>query len=357
MKFQFDVELAKAERSADGKLYLEGVASTTDLDKQRERMAPSALADMAKAINIPLTDSHDNEVGNNIGTVISTQIKNNQLIIKAEVDGDDHKAVRLWKKIESGKAKAGFSVGGKITSDKPGTDRNTRRVITGVELDHIMLTAKPANANTFAVALAKSLDELDQKDAELSDVPPQDTLDKSQGEHSMEIDLAKAGATFSAATGGTLKEIHDAGDATVKAKIRALLGDNADDILGTESNLPDGDEIEGAPAGGPVAGKSGDDTAEADRLAKEAADKEAADKLAKEAADKEAADALAKAEADKAELAKTIKDVAQDIVKELLKTAPQFKGATGGSTVSTDESNTATAEEMTAAMLAKSIRF
>lgn len=355
MKFQFDVELAKAERSADGKLFLEGVASTTDLDSQRERMAPSALQDMAKSINIPLTDSHDNEVGNNIGTVVSTTLQNNQLIIKAEVDDDDPKAVRLWKKINSGKAKAGFSVGGRITSDKPGTDKGTRRIITGVELDHIMLTAKPANANTFAMALAKSLDELDQKDKELSDTPPQDTLDKTQGENSMDTTLEKAGAKISAETGGALKDIYEAGDDVVKAKVRALLGDDADDVLGTESNLPDGEVEDHTAVDVVVAGKS-DDTKDAATLEKEAADKEAADKLAKDAADKAAADALAKTEADKADLAKTIKEAAQEIVKELLKTAPQFKGALGGSGDAT-ESNTATMQEMTTALLSKSIRF
>lgn len=321
----FNLELAKAEQSADGKLILEGVASTTDLDAHKERMSESALADMAKAIGIPLTDSHKAELGNVIGEVIESRIEDGKLVIKAEIDNDDPAAVRLFKKVKNNRIKAGFSVGGKIVSDKPSAERGVRRIITGVALDHIMLTAKPANAKTFATALTKALEDLDAEDL-AREIPPQDDQ-TTQGDLSMEIqdDLAKAGAKFSAESKAALKEIHDAGNDDVKAKVRAMLGDEADELLADAKDTAgdnDGDVTAGdTDTTGGVINK---DDAQKPELSKEQL----------------------------AELRTEIVNELRESVKELFKTAPDLKGAQGGTTDEPDAYATAVG-----AMLGKAIRF
>lgn len=91
--------------------------------------------------------------------------------------------MRLLKKVKRGRAKAGFSVGGKITSDEPSPERGVRHVITGVALDHIMLTAKPANAKTFAVALAKAIEEIDADEVAKSDISKEETATSTRLMH------------------------------------------------------------------------------------------------------------------------------------------------------------------------------
>ncbi len=294
MNLSFTAELTKAEE-VDGKLYLAGVASTTDVDKHRERMSASALADMAKtAVGVPLTNSHANELENQIGTVTEAVVEGDKLAIKAEVDAEDPAAVRLFKKVQKG-FKAAFSVGGKITSDRPALEKGTQRVITGVVLDHIMLTAKPANGNTFAVALAKTFADLDAEDAR--------KIDNTTGDNNMEIDLTKAGAKFSADSKASLKALHDAGNDDTKAKVRAMLGDDADAVLGAKQD--DSDPIGIAKAA----------------AEKAAADKAAADKLAKDAADKAAADAAAaagKTVLTKDDVAKLVADELGKALKEIV---------------------------------------
>jgi hypothetical protein len=113
-------------------------------------------------------------------------------------------------------------------------------VITGVSIDHIMATGRPANTNTFAVALAKTFDDLDAEDAD----PGKDITQKTTGDHMdpQDNDLEKAGAKFSADSKEALKGIHDAGNDDVKAKVRAMLGDEADVVLGAPNPDADGDD-------------------------------------------------------------------------------------------------------------------
>jgi hypothetical protein len=306
LNFSFTADLTKAEE-VDGKLYLAGVASDTTTDKQRERMSTSALADMAKtAVGIPLTNSHANELENAIGTVVEAKVEGDKLAIKAEVDAEDPAAVRLFKKVQRG-FKAAFSVGGKITSDRPSLEKGTQRVITGVVLDHIMLTAKPANGNSFAVALAKTFDDLDAEDAR--------KIDTTTNGDDMEIDLTKAGAKFSAESKAKFKGIHDAGNDDTKAQVRALLGDDADEVLGAKQD--DSDPIGVA--------KRAADKAAADRLAKDAADKAAADKIAADAA----AAAAGKDALTKEDVAKL---VAAELGKALSELVAKAKGSSDTST-------------------------
>jgi len=210
--FQFAMTVAKAEHDETG-YYLRGVSSTTDLDRQQDIMAPSALADMEKYVGqIPLTDSHTNEIGNEIGTLIEAKVQDGRFETVFKLDADDPQAMRLYSKIAKG-SHCGFSVGGRILSTSPGLEKGVRRIIEHVELDHIALTKKPANPSTFAQAFAKALDELITEDETMQDTTIakdaaallQDALALLKTES--EANLAKIGAKFSAETLEGLKAV------------------------------------------------------------------------------------------------------------------------------------------------------
>jgi len=215
MNFKFDIDLLKAEQTDEG-LFLSGVASTTGTDKQNEAMSPNALKSMVETEGIiPIVTSHNAEAKDVIGEVVSHSIDDQgRYVIKARLEEDSDDATRMFKLVQKGH-KMGFSVGGRVLSASPGLNKSVKRVIDRVELDHIMLTRRPVNPQTFATAITKALDAFEE---------PMTTEQ-----------LSKAGAKFSADTLSALKDIHDAGDDNVKAKIAALLGDDAG-ILAADIN-------------------------------------------------------------------------------------------------------------------------
>lgn len=305
-QFNFDIDLVKADKSDEG-IFLVGVASTTDKDLQNEILAPTALKSMVdEAEDVPLTNSHKAEVSDIIGRVVEKRLdENNRLVIKAQLDEDDPEAVRIYNKVAKGH-KVGFSVGGRILEASSGFAKGASRIVNRVKLDHIMVTRKPVNPNTFAYALHKALEDADlEKAADVSkdqrddhatyfeDVngkkvgkfpifdeksaesalhlighAPADKQDlirerackilgdshpacqNIQKGNAMDNELQKAGAKFSQETVAALQDIHDAGDDNVKAKVKALLGDDAMGKPASEeagvkdadpSNLADGD--------------------------------------------------------------------------------------------------------------------
>lgn len=215
--FNFFIDALTVEKSDnDSGLYIGGVCSTSDKDLQNEILSVDALKSMvADQDEVVLTNSHKAEADNIIGRVVAKHLdENNRLVIKAQIDEEDPKVVSLWNKVAKG-YKMGFSVGGKILKASNGFAQGASRVISGVKLDHVMLTRKPVNPNTFAVALAKALDE---DTAVVGD-------SQTHKGNTMENELEKAGAKFSADTVAALQDIHEAGDDNVKAKVKALLGD------------------------------------------------------------------------------------------------------------------------------------
>jgi hypothetical protein len=310
LNLSFTANLTKAEE-VDGKLYLAGVAPDTSTDKQRECMSTSALADMARtAVGIPLTNSHQSELENAIGTVVEAKVE-----ATSSPSRPRSTLTTLPRCASSRRSKRASRrhllrrrqdhVGPPLARE--GHAAHHHRVV----LDHIMLTANLANGNSFALALAKTLNDHDTEDAR--------KIDTSNGDHDMEIDLTKAGAKFSAESKAKFKQMHDAGNDDTKAQVRALLGDDADDVLGAKQD--DSDPISVA--------KRAAEKAAADKLAKDAADK-----LAKDAADKIAADA---ASATKTDLTK--EDVAKLVATELGKALSELVAKAKGSS-DTAPSNT-----------------
>lgn len=220
MDFNFYTDLVKAEKTAEG-YFIEGVASTTGVDKQNEVMSDAAIKSMVETTElIPIVTSHNAEASDCIGEVVKHSIDSEgRYVIKARLEESDPQAMKMFNLINKGH-KIGFSVGGRVLSSKPSFNKSIKRVIDKVELNHIMLTRRPVNPETFATALTKALDALSE------DVMTTTTTEQK---------LQKAGAKFSADTMSALKDIHDAGDDNVKAKVAALLGDDAG-ILAADIN-------------------------------------------------------------------------------------------------------------------------
>lgn len=165
--FRFFVK-ASAVDSA-GKMVVEGVASTPNVDHDQERMHPEALKAMANIINttgVPLRVEHSQNANAVIGNVNKAWIdERNQLWIKAVLDEQHPAAGILYKGLKDG-VKMGLSVGGYVK-------RATQELVEGVGkmvntfydvlLDEVSVTQKPSNydARLMAKSFAKSEGEVD----------------------------------------------------------------------------------------------------------------------------------------------------------------------------------------------------
>lgn len=165
--FRFFVKAIASEEL--GKMVVEGVASTPNVDHDHERMAPEALKAMANIINtsgVPLRVEHSQNSNAIIGNVNKAWIdERNQLWIKAVLDESHPAAGILYKGLKEG-VKMGLSVGGYVK-------RATQEMVEGVGkmvntfydvlLDEVSVTQKPSNydARLMAKSFAKSEGEVD----------------------------------------------------------------------------------------------------------------------------------------------------------------------------------------------------
>lgn len=168
--FPFHFYIQKAIAGAeDGKMIVEGVASTPNVDHDKERMSVEALKSMANVINtsgVPLRVEHSQADNAIIGTVNKAWIdERNQLWIKAVLDEAHPAAGILYKGLKEG-VKMGLSVGGYVR-------RAVQEMVEGigkqvntfydVALDEVSVTQKPSNydARLMAKSFAKSEGEVD----------------------------------------------------------------------------------------------------------------------------------------------------------------------------------------------------
>ena len=169
MNFDFEAplfEIAKSYRDKNGQMYVEGIASTTDIDETGERMSSEAIAKMAARLpGKPLRDEHDKGWYDKLGEIVKADVIDQSgkpsLWIKARLFDWSSKAKDLFKFLQAG-GKLGLSVAGKFS---PGQlvnelDQHLGKFVPtykDVDPTEVSITDHPANLETFALAVAKSL--------------------------------------------------------------------------------------------------------------------------------------------------------------------------------------------------------
>jgi hypothetical protein len=178
-RFQFEIPILKAkekitkDKEGNEKIerYIEGVASSTNVDLHGDRMDPSAIKSMAESLKqhvIMLNAEHDkswqSELGELTNLDVVKQDKNQDLVLEAKLD-EMSKANDLWYALTDKKKKLGLSIGGYVKEYemvKDGEDDEGfprwHRVFKDIELDHVAVTSSPANPKTWVSAIEKSLD-------------------------------------------------------------------------------------------------------------------------------------------------------------------------------------------------------
>jgi len=158
--FDVTVPLAKVWQDEDGELRFEGVASSTSLDRQHERMTPSAIQKMARQVGLDLLPSHKAGPLEELGTVEEAWADNDRFRVAGRLDPTNPRARRLFEKVATGR-RYGLSVGGRVTKafwrHDPEAGRQVR-YIDDVELDHVAVCRpdQAANPDTYLATLAKA---------------------------------------------------------------------------------------------------------------------------------------------------------------------------------------------------------
>jgi hypothetical protein len=157
--FQFYIEKAvPVDESETKDMEVEGIASTSNVDHDNERMAPSALKAMANIINkegVPLRIEHSKDDNAVIGAVYKAWFDGRgQLWIRSKLNSQNEVAKLLHKALKDG-TKMGLSVGGKVKkavreiSDGIGKEVKT---FYDVDLQEVSVTQRPANYDAWLVA-------------------------------------------------------------------------------------------------------------------------------------------------------------------------------------------------------------
>ena len=174
-KFTFHIEKAETVESETSEMILAGVASTTNIDHDGERMSASSLKSMAEIINkegVPLRYEHQKNNNAVIGTVFKASVDDrNQLKIETRLNKDHPAAPLLYKALKEG-SKYGFSVGGRVKRAVKEFSEQTGKMVKtfyDVLLDEVSVTQRPANYDAWL--FAKSIVEKGQNTSEYYKTP------------------------------------------------------------------------------------------------------------------------------------------------------------------------------------------
>jgi HK97 family phage prohead protease len=140
------------------KMYIEGIASTTNVDHDQERMSQDAMNEMVNQINVdgvPLMSEHMKTWDAKLGDIFKAWMdERNQLHIKAKLDKDSSKAVDLYKALRKG-LQVGLSVAGIVKRSAQEFVENLGKKIKtfyNVALKEISVTNRPSNFDTWIIA-------------------------------------------------------------------------------------------------------------------------------------------------------------------------------------------------------------
>jgi HK97 family phage prohead protease len=149
--------------------YLEGIASTTSLDRDDERMSSKALSKMMEAFNtqsIAVFGNHEHSWENTLGYVSHSSLNENNLAVKIALEDPvkNDKVAKLLSKLEHG-TPLGLSVGGDVKNSHDEKNKSLGKVVTvydDVELYELSVVGIPSNRDaslSIARQIAKSLKE------------------------------------------------------------------------------------------------------------------------------------------------------------------------------------------------------
>lgn len=155
--FTFFIEKA-VPLTEDGKLIVEGIASTLNVDHDNERMAKDALHAMARVINekgVPLRMEHSKSDEAVLGDVYKAWVDDrNQLWIRAAIDPVHDTGASVHSDMKLGK-KYGLSVGGRVKNavrELVESTGNYVKTFYDVILDEVSVTRRPANYDSWLFA-------------------------------------------------------------------------------------------------------------------------------------------------------------------------------------------------------------
>jgi len=177
-KFKMFTGLLKASRGGDGKMRLQGIASSTTRDLHGDVMTESALRDMERDANNGLTiflnhsyDVPEDVAGSATGAKVTPRgvdgdgNPNFDLDMEVVIDQTNPRAIKSFESIESG-TKLGLSIGAMIPEGGAKRDRKTKALtIEHVQLMETSIVSIPANPRSWisnaVKALSKGSDPID----------------------------------------------------------------------------------------------------------------------------------------------------------------------------------------------------
>jgi hypothetical protein len=161
----------------DGSILIEGVASSTSVDWHGTEMSLTALHGMAQQFKagVPYVPGHyEDEWDQVFGVTVDASVEQGQIANDALAKGnsagyllkvttalykEDSRAKRLCSLLSQG-ATVGCSIGGWFTEMEVITnseDEVDRVIINGVELDHLAVTRRPSNPDSWISDVARSV--------------------------------------------------------------------------------------------------------------------------------------------------------------------------------------------------------
>ena len=152
------------KKSTDGTLT--GIASTTSMDRDEEKMSQSALKMMVediKEVGVNLFGNHEHSWENTLGVINQAELVDNQVQVGIILDDPttNPKIPMLLNKLGKG-IKLGLSVGGNVTSYKWEYNKSANKkikVLDTVKIYEVSVVGIPSNADSFLSipqAIAKS---------------------------------------------------------------------------------------------------------------------------------------------------------------------------------------------------------
>jgi hypothetical protein len=144
--------------------YVTGVAANTSVDRDEERIGENFIAKMkeqAKGLPLLANSHYAKEMDDTIGVVEQTSGDKTtfEIVAKLEDPEMNPNVKKFLSKAQLG-VNYGFSVGGRITKAFREYNKDLDKeivVLADGGLHHVLLTNQPANPETFAEAIAKSL--------------------------------------------------------------------------------------------------------------------------------------------------------------------------------------------------------